>query len=352
MLCLLFFVFSGDKDMLKLISLDKTWEHNLEKHEVFRTRALAVNDEDVVGVIDRDANRVVLISGDGESAVPLGKSGQGPGELSGPVEITWSRSEKVFVVLDRGNTRVSKWNSAGELQKEYPITINGLYPRLADKNTLIMVRDAFGFGGTASINRISLKKDKAKELIKHTFEKNTRFTNAGNNQTPLQVAFRWDPKLVFDLGSDFLATAFTGKSEITITDHKGKTLKTFPVKIPRHKVADDQIEEGIGLMPNNMHADLRAGMVRPEYWPYIREVFVDDKDRIWVIGSSRDTKASHAFRVYNRDGNMIGRGYVPKVPLYIGNGGVFYLDEVKVDDEEAGTSEYKLHVVKGSHNLG
>ena len=277
-----------------------------------------------------------MLSADGTEATRLGTEGQGPGELETPFEITWSRKEGLFVILDSGNNRVSLWDGDGSFVREKPLPVAGLTPRVHGQK-LFMVRDAFGFTRDPAIIQTTIGKQKTKEILVFAQERRTEFTDAGNTENPLRVAFRWDPRLSYDLGSNFLVWTYGDAKRVHLIGLTGKPLdKPIEVSLPRTQITDDQFEEGINLMPADMQPRLRRALVKPESWPHIRDVFVDEADRIWVIGSSRDVKSSHPFRLFSRGGELIGRGYVFKVPNFVGHGALYYLED-KRD---------KLHVVK------
>lgn len=328
MIWMMLFLWNPGEEAVPLISLNKSWNWNLSEHEIYRSRMFAVSDDGTVVVLDRDKNRAVRISPDGKTASQLGTNGEGPGELSAPGEITWSRKEQVFVILDAGR-RASKWDNNGVFVAEYRFNGNGRSPRMVGNKKMILARAQFGMnGGTPGLVQVRLGKDKAKEILNYVPDKPTTFTNAGNEANPLRIAFRWDPRLMFSTGSDFIAYAFGGEPTLHIIDFKGKQLVgPIAVRIQRFEVSDDQLEEGTLLMPNDWHAGIRKGLVRPEAWPYFREIHVDEKDRIWMVGSSRNVKSSHPYLLYSRTGKKLGRGYVRKSPLVISGDAMYYFDD-------------------------
>jgi len=324
---LLLLAVTPQKGMVELIPLNQAWFYDLGEHEIYRSRALAVSDSDRVAVIDRDEGRVVLLSADGAESSVFGRKGQGPGELEAPVEITWDFEGERFAVLDGGASRISYWDRDGNYLDEDRLSVNGLVPRIRGKK-LYMVRDAFGFNVEPAIIRLKPGKEKVEELFVYDLDRETRFSQAGNDGDAVRVAFRWDPKLCYDLGSNFVVWTFGDSAQVHILDLKGRPRgEPIAVKLPRPPITDKQIEEGIGLMPREMHASLHRNLVRPEGWPLIRDVFVDEADRIWVIGSSRDVKSSHPFRLLSREGDLLGRGYIYSVPNFVGHGALYYLEE-------------------------
>lgn len=106
-------------------------------------------------------------------------------------------------------------------------------------------------------------------------------------------------------------------------------------------MTDPQIEEGIALMPLNLHASLRRGIERPDGWPYIRAIHVDERDRIWVVGSSPGLDRPHPLRVLDRNGKPMGRGHVAELPQALRGGAFYYF--VKDEEEDLFLEKAVVH---------
>ena len=66
-------------------------------------------------VMEYAADRVMVFSGDGEFVKSFGGSGEGPGELGGPMAMTWDGMDRLWVADRRG--RYSVFDSTGTIQK-------------------------------------------------------------------------------------------------------------------------------------------------------------------------------------------------------------------------------------------
>lgn len=314
------------------LQVKKGWTVSLDEFEVYRSRALAASPNDVVAVIDRDAGRVVLFDATGTMRGELGRSGQGPGELERPVEVTWGRAEGVFVVLDMGNNRISKWREDGSLVSETQVSQAGLSPRLLGAGTLFFVNNAFHMNNPPTLFRLDMGSGDAKSFFVYNKSKPIQF----NDGDGVRVMFRWNNKLSYDLGSDFLVYNWGERPMLYLLDLDGKaTGKPIPTGLPRPELSDGQLEEGINLMPHSMHGGIRQVMIRPDHWPYVREVYVDPADRIWVVGATGAVEDPHPFGVFQRDGKRLGRGLIPKVPNFIAaDGQVYYLEDIEGEDPD------------------
>ena len=313
--------------ILAEVHIDKGWHINLSDHDLFRSRTIAVAPDGTVATIDRDAANVMLLDNDGKFIKRFGIKGQGPGELWQPLDIVWSHADKAFLIMDFGNSRLSLWASDGKFIQEHAFSGRGFTPRLPDKKTMFMANNLGGLTDGPIELVLQDRKGSERKVIWSHDPKNRVFTNAGDEQNPMRILFRWDPQLVYDMGSDFLAVSFGDMETVDILGLDGKKIRTIKVQLERYPVSDEQIEEGFGHLPASLHNGMKRGLVRPESWPHMRAIHIDPENRIWIIGGSPDVGKPHPFRVYDRHGKELGKGKVPAVPLDITDRGVYYLSK-------------------------
>lgn len=313
------------------LSLTPEWQRNLEDYDVYRARTLAVADNGNVVVIDRDASAVLILDDQGNEVARLTANGQGPGEFQSPVEVCWSPVDQTFAVLDYGNSRLSKWSPRGEWIADYPAPTNVLHPRFVDEDTYLVTRNAGGMAGPdLLLLRVELGETDGEVLWQYQREERIDNTAAdmGGEQV-IRILFRWDPFLLYGTAGDLLATAYGNQSQINLLNVADGDRRRPPVRLalPRYEVTDQQIDNGVELMPANMHAAIRRGLVRPDHWPPIRAVHVDEQQRIWVFGSSREMSASCPVRVLSKTGDLLGEGWVADVVLDVRNDSLYYITE-------------------------
>lgn len=322
------------------VNLESGWRTNLSDHDLYRSRTLAVTPTGIVATIDRDAVNVMLLDKDGKFIKRFGVSGQGPGELQAPTEIVWSKPDQALVIMDAGNSRLSWWRPEGEFLKEHSYIGNRfLIPRLLNSETAFLALDSGALNGVATLVRFNLATSEQQQIWEYSPEKSA-FTNAGDQENPLRVLFRWDPQLVYDLGSNFLALTFGDTRDFQILGLSGEKQLQVKVVMEQYPVSDEQIEEGIGHLPASLHDRIRRGLVKPDKWPFISAIHVDPSDRIWVFGGAPEVGAPHPFRVYNREGMEIGAGKVPDVPMDVTDKGLYYLTKDSNADQWLGVVWY------------
>jgi len=324
------------------VPLDTIWRQDLGELEVYQSRALAVSDQGEIAVLDRNSPLAIILAADGSLKARIDRPGQGPGELQSPVEVGWSAAKKAFGILDFANRRISFWDVKGNFVGETPFPGGALFsPAFPDAETAFCARNPDGMNAEPALIRYHLANAET-TLIKQYQAPDHDWSTAGNPESPIRIRFRWDPVLLFGMGSDFLAAAFSDENQIEVIDFKGARVRVLQVNLPRFEITDAQIEEGVALLPTALQASARRGVVKPEAWPILRALFVDGKDRVWAIGASRDVAAAHPFLVYDRDGASLGKGEVEKVPNAVDSEALYYFD---------GDEDDHFYLVKTRHHL-
>lgn len=82
----------------------------------------------------------------------------------------------------------------------------------------------------------------------------------------------------------------------------------------------------------------------PNYRPYFRKIYVDDKQRlyVWHVKSVLDEEGSHEFDLFNREGYYIYRVIIPVLPEIIQNGFIYDINE----NEETGELRIRRFKIK------
>lgn len=307
--------------------LEISWEQNLDELDIYRARVLAVAEDGVVALIDRDQRHIVFIDDMGQLLGRVTARGQGPGELANPVEIAYSPTDQSFAVLDFANARLSKWKKSGQFLVEHPMPRVFFRPGFSDADHVFLIRDPFGQNqNKPAIVVLNLKNNMQKIVWEATPKAALVFSRISNSDSADAIFWRWNPSLVYGIGSDFLAIAFGSEPTVHLIDFEGKVLaKPFGANLPQFSVSDTQIEDAFDLMPANMRSDLRAGLVKPSAWPVIRNILVDGKDRIWVVGGAADIDQPHLLQIYSKSGQILGSGKVEKMPLAASATAIYYL---------------------------
>lgn len=309
------------------VTLSESWQRNLDDYDVYRTRALAVSDDGIIAMIDRDQGHVVLIDDRGTLIKRIAAKGQGPGELQRPVEIAYSQDDQTFVVLDFANSRLSKWDKNGHFVQEHPMPRPFFRPYLPKKNLILLTRDPFAQNlQTPTLLSFDIQKNSQTVLWQFQPKSPIVFSKIGDHQDAGEIIWRWNPALVFGASDKLIAVAFTSESQVHLLNYQGQPISSpIGVKLPKFPISASQVESAFDLMPANMKADLKAGLAKPDVWPAIRNILVDNKHRIWVFGSHPEVEAPHPFSVFSERGTALASGNIPALPLAAAHGGLYYL---------------------------
>jgi hypothetical protein len=314
------------------------WRLDLSAWDVYRARVMAVTPKGSVTLVDRDEGKVLIIDATGNLIARIHKPGEGPGEMQAPGEIAWRADKQAIAVFDGGNGRISYWSASGTFLEEEPLQGYPFGPRFDEKGRLYAVRDMAGLNGKPTLYR-----GLQDETILFQTEQPDRgqFSRAGSEEQPINMLYRWNAFLCFDLGSNFIAVAFGDRNRVQLFDLNGKKIGA-PIftKMPTYPVSDAQIQANIELMPRAMQPGMRRGLVRPESWPSIRAIFVDNSDQIWVIGASPDVGKPHPFRMFSREGASRGRGKLVEVPGAVSRNAAY----VFKTDEEGSLNLIKIDI--------
>jgi len=303
------------------------WERNLDDVEIYRARVLAVAEDGTIAIIDRDQGHIVLLNDEGQLVKRIAAEGQGPGELQNPVEIAYSPQDQTFAVLDFANARLSKWHTSGDFASEFDMPHTYFRPGFRQSDAVFLTRSPFGREGeTPTLLVLDLKTGKQQTIWESHPEVPIVFSRLGNHDSGGEMVWRWNPALLYGLGEDFVAVAFGSDQRFEVLRLDGTRIgKPIAAGLPTFPVTEDQIAEGMDLMPANMRKDLRAGLVKPSGWPVIRNLLVDGHNRIWVIGASADVTAFHPYKVFSKDGQELGSGKIEKLPLAANSEALYYL---------------------------
>lgn len=309
------------------VESEKLWD--LDTVEIYRCRAIAASPAGVVALVDRDAPRLVLFDTKTEKHIDLNAEGEGPGEFKTPFEVCWIDEQGVFALFDSENSRLSKWKPDGTLVSEHPINRTPLAPLFGDANRYFATDDAYGMS-TREPKLLALRLGQTghKMLWKYRLDERREFSTGVNNGNSFRIMYRWDPHLVFGVGSNFLAVGFGERNTLSLLSFDGKPMgRAISFELPRYPVSDRQLAGGVELMPANLQPGLRKGLLKPDGWPYLRRIVVDEHDTIFLIGANPEVGAPHPILALNRDGSSRGKGKIGGMAMVARGKAFYYLTE-------------------------
>jgi hypothetical protein len=289
-----------------------------------------VSDRGTVIAGDAQERHLLYLDPEGNLITKVGTQGQGPSEFQDIAVVQWYRNEQCVRVTDFGNRRYSRWNEKGKFIDEISFPGDLIFDFwFLNQKAMITSKDIAGhFEGHPRLVKISLADKKETQLWEHMLPKNKQVTSATVEGRTMARLLQWDPKIVFAVGSNYIAVIWGEDQKIHLIDFEGKPLaKPFPCGLPQTPVTREDENRQIMEFPAEWREVLGKNMVRYEYWPSVNQMTVDPKDRLWVFGFHKGEDQPYPLRVYDRNGNLLAEGKVANLPSAILEDSLYYTIE-------------------------
>jgi len=316
--------------MMAVDKLEPTIVWDLEKHDVFQHwTSFDVNDNDLLAIIDPTAKQLLLINAANELQGRYGQDGKGPGEFQSPTIVQWLSENRAFIVFDRVNRRGSLWNVKGELVKEYRVPVKLLETtEFLDQDSLFYVWKQYGQGGKKpTLLKYHIPTKKYVPVWEYELKDKT-FTVVPMSHGDVTMIMPWDGRVCFDVADDFVAVTYPDSNAINIIDFNGKTLASFSPRLKSFPVLEEQVQSVIDerdqKIANIMNAN-RNKVAVPDAWPLVKEIRIDDKNRIWVTGSENRATGYHPLAVYDRSGKKLHETEIQSAPRRSHGDALYYI---------------------------
>ena len=275
-------------------------------------------------VFDAQAEELRLFAPDGEHLRTVGRAGEGPGEFGNVYALALNPANQLWVV-DRGLGRVSIFDTAGVFLEgrrrgnpffalPWPggIDRQGFFYDLESKPGPERSRFLVRYDSLLrAVDTIPLPQhpDGPAEIHVRTEGGVSTYSK------PFAGTAEW--VLTRDGG---MWVAITDQYRLLRISRTGDTLRVItkpfdPVSVTREE--RDQVLDGYG----RSGVDLSAFEI-PDSKPAIATLFVDDKDRPWVIPVKPGDRTGSVAEVFDSDGVYLGEVQLP-VPLFLRNPVVF-----------------------------
>jgi len=323
--------------MLLAIDFNPTLKLDVTQFEIYEPPAAAVAHDGTIVICDSETGNLIYFSADGKLLRRVSSKGQGPGELQMPGWIEWDPHKGVFRIGDYGNRRFSSWNLKGELKGETPFFKGqGFMFKVMPNDTLLLSRDLAGhFEGRPRLAIYPLNGTETEEIWAYELDKQREVTAADLPNDGGRVArlLRWDPRLSYDAGSNFIAVTWGETQDIQILDLTGKKQRQFGVEMPQYPLTKEQIQNQVMEFNERFRSLLAKNMVLREFWPATSQIIVDEADRIWTFSFQKEDGEPFSFRVFNSNGDKLGSGTLPEIPDSILKDKLYFFSQD--EDEEA-----------------
>jgi hypothetical protein len=265
--------------------------------------SFSVDDSGNIYVVDGKENKIKIYRGDGSFLRSFGRRGQGPGEFQGASQI---------VILPDGNQIVTDF-----------LGRRLVFFSAKDEFLRQVSTSGFSIGGIHcdhrgdiyALNVISGPEKRTQELIKFN-----------SNMKPIATLTLFDEErkpgvfkpfslwIRFDVTHrDELVWAIASKYEINILNSEGKPVKRIVKDFDPIKITGAEKERLI----REDKQGLPAGFPSPTYefppsLPPIKNMFLDDQDRIFIQTYEKDGRGGLFYEVFDPEGRYISRFSFPE----------------------------------------
>jgi len=276
---------------------------------------LAVNDNGNVVLADQNGPRLLFLDAQGNLRKTLAKKGSGPGEFQ-RIDMV-CRTKDGLAVWDGLNRRLTLLSASGTFLSEKTFTETIRQPFMSAWNRFFFVR-----------------RDRGADLELDYFlrvqeaEGNTRDLFSGSG--PSAVMMKWIPRMEFGVGRHIAAANMGTTTDMSIIDLSSGEQKTISLDLPAVAVSRKFYDDEMRAMAGTGKGPPPGMVPQPENWPTVRNISIDDQQRIWVFGWQEPaTKAR--FLVLDRNGKILHQGLVAGDVQVVQQG---YLYAVYMDKED------------------
>jgi len=248
---------------------------------------------------NKEGNLIFKFDPNGKFLHSFGHKGQGPGEMQW---IIWTGidSQDRLIVSDNGNRKVLLFSKDGDLVKEirYPSNVGLLYPLengnffgLWDKRPAPSIKYMYVW----AFSMYNPEFEKIKLLdTQNVYDFNTQGSR-GVNERPF---FR--PRIQ---NNNIYISCEDRGYEILKYNLEGKILQKIQKEYKPVEVSDKLIQER-----KRQYEKWGAKVWFPKFWLPMRDFFVDDEGRIFVMTFERgENPDEYIFDIFNPEGVFVGR---------------------------------------------
>jgi len=302
--------------MLMLCLLTETGKGDvlaLDTYEIYTRPLLAAAPDGQMVLADKENKRLLFFNPEGEKIAESGRAGKGPGEFEYIYKVVWDGMGGRFVTVDYNRSVYAYWHPDGRLDREVP---RGL--RLANPSffgdTLVGGMDINGTKGSEP-KVVRLVGEQEFVLWQRAPLEAIHGTHAKEKGMFIQVRFDWDPRLNYACDGTMAAVNYSDTPKVTLVRlADGKATTVFDAKFPTPPVTPEHVKKVIDEVDGPWRQMVANALTPPEHWPFLSELKLDDKGRVWTFGTRTEDDAPVAFQVFDAGGTRLGGGTLPEVP--------------------------------------
>ena len=261
-----------------------------------RPFSLLVDDDGNIFVLDIKAGDIKKFDAQGDYVMSIGRKGQGPGELQGPLGIQMTPKNEI-VVHCLMSSRLVYFTPEGTFLRETPLT------KIPRAITLMDSRGDFVCQAPEAGETFK------NVLAKYGSNQDKQFQIAGIEARSSEGYFLFAPSIIFNVTRDnHVVWAVTDKYEIMITDPQGRLIKKISRDYVQAPVTEAEKQDMI-----KSQGPPGPGVRIPDVYPPLQLEFptFDEEGRMFI---KTYEKAADGVAIFFDAFDASGR-YVARIPL-------------------------------------
>ena len=273
------------------------------EHSFSSLSSFSVDDSGNIYVVDGKENKIKIYRGDESFLRSFGRRGQGPGEFQGASQIV-ILPDGNQIVTDFMGRRLVFFSPKDEFLRQVSTSGFSIGSIRCDRR-----------GDIYALNVISGPEKRTQELIKFNSNMKPIATRTLFDEERKPGIFKpFSPWIRFDVTHrDELVWAIASKYEINILNSEGKPVRRIIKDFDPIKITGAEKERLI----REDKQELPAGFPSPTYdfppsLPPIKNMFLDDQDRIFIQTYEKDGRGGVFYEVFDPEGRYVSRFSFPE----------------------------------------
>jgi len=317
-------------------------DENKENYDIFQARGIQVDDEGNIYVLDRGNSRVQKYDKTGRYITTVGGKGQGPGEFNNPSGIYLDSKNNLYI---RDVAKIHIFNSQGCFSRSITF-IDMILSFGVNKEGNILAEILYRTGPETGMREVALinpEGKKTKAIVSQPLKRHYRIEGS------IMLGNPYSPRLCFCmLDDEFGIYGFSSEYKLYLVNPSGEIeyiiKKDDPPELLSRKEKDEIINRH--LEPNQQRkkkfsrGEIIKALDFPEYKPFFNLIMSDDEGRIYVKRLKSHLKGE-SFDVFSMGGCFIHKITTEIPPVVIKNG-YFYNLSVMQDSGYNRISRFKI----------
>jgi hypothetical protein len=297
-----------------------------------------VAEDGKVFVLDSKDRKIKAFDRNGKFLCPIGKPGEGPGELGLPTGVQFT-PDGLLMVEDATNRRLSFFKPSGEFIRSASIADKmGMVNILMDAKGNYLGRE-IGVSGNKMFFEVKKYDPELKPLFSlDKIDFPVPLPGSGAKINPMELASVYQ--------FDGAGNIFYGRNvayEIKVYDPQGKHIRSIQKEYDEVKIKQEDINEMLARIPAGSpgSASIKEMFVFPDYFPPFQFFLLDDQGRMYVRTFKKGkAKGEYELDVFDAEGRFIAQS-ITKADLRIWRGDKAY----GIEETEDGFRVIKRYAV-------